>query len=157
MKTLFCDASFDPHYTKTETGDAVRGKIGISDGENINIVEKVAVGKVPDLKQYINVFELIAIARSIEIAAEKMETRFPGWTDVLALEVMSDSSTAVYWSRNGRTNPKVFTQAHGNALAYLRDVKDRIKIGVIFTHVPREKNPAGFLLAKELRRESPHA
>lgn len=66
MKKLYCDASFD--WTTTEEAEnVVRGKIAVV-GEELRIVEKVAVGKVEGLKQYINILELVALARAIEIA-----------------------------------------------------------------------------------------
>ena len=61
MKTLYCDASFDWTHTTTTEEPIVRGKIAIS-GEGLNTIEKVAIGKVPDLRQYINILELVALA-----------------------------------------------------------------------------------------------
>ncbi len=130
--------------------NVVRGKIAVSDGTDFNCVEKVAIGKVPLLKQYINIFELTAIARAVELATEMKEK-----ADSLA--VYTDSKTAMYWASAGKIKAKVSTQAHENALEYLR--KARIQFGgiVTFHFVPRDDNPAGKLLETELEREAPHA
>lgn len=149
MKTLYTDASFD-HRSTRETDDVVvRGKIAIA-GDKYERVEKVAIGKVPDLQQYINVFELTAIARAVELACDQRE-------EDNMLSVYSDSQVAVIWASNSKVNPKISTVAHENALEYLRQV--RIKFGgvVTFHHIKREHNPAGYLLEKELERERPHA
>ena len=149
MKIFYCDASFDWNQTETNGEDVVRGKIAISNGNSFGRIEKVVIGKVENLKQYINIYELTAIARAIELASEenpKSET----------LTIFTDSMTAMYWSRNNKIPPKIATTAHDNALEYLR--RARIQFGgeVIFNHVLREQNPAGFLLEKELEKESPN-
>lgn len=148
MKTLYTDASFDHNSTNRTKENVVRGKICVA-GEGFEKVEKVAIGKVPNLQQYINIYELTAIARAIELACA-----FSAEDNMLA--VYSDSKVAVIWAGKGSVNPKVSTLAHENALEYLRQA--RIKHGgvITFHHVPREHNPAGFLLEKELEREPPH-
>lgn len=145
---LYTDGSFDWNHTNQTEESFVRGKIAVSDGENFNRVDKIAIGKVPSLKQYINIIELTAIARAIELA---IENNFEG-----ILSIHSDSQVAVGWAKNGRINPKVETEAHRNAMEYL--LAGQKKFGQVeFNFIPREKNPAGFLLAEELEKESPHA
>ena len=146
-KILYTDASFDWNHTDKTTENVVRGKIAVSDGGAFNKVDKVAVGKVEGLKQYINILELTAIARAVELASEenpKADT----------LTVITDSQTAMYWARNNQI--KVATPAHDNALEYLR--RARILFGgeITFNHVLRDQNPAGKLLEAELEREAPH-
>ena len=143
MKTLYCDASFDWTFTNKTKDPVVRGKIAISDGKGFNRVEKVAVGKVEGLKQYINILELTAIARAIELAGEVGD-------EDKSLEIFTDSNVAMFWARAGKIRPKVMTLAHQNALDYLK--KARLAFGGIttFDTVPRERNPAGFLLQAEL-------
>ena len=148
MKILYCDASFDWAQTEINDENVVRGKIAISNGNNFKRIEKVVIGKVEGLKQYINIYELTAVARAVELASElnpKPET----------LTIFTDSMTAMYWARNNKIPSKILTSAHDNALEYLR--RARIQFGgeVIFNHVLREQNPAGFLLQKELDKESP--
>lgn len=150
MITLFCDASFDWTHTKITVEKFVRGKIAVSDGVDFNKVEKTVVGKIEGLKQYINILELIAIARAVELACDmKDEER--------SLRIFTDSKVAMIWASSGTINPKVATEAHLNALEYLR--KARIAYGgiITFNHTPRESNPAGHLLAAELEVEKPHA
>ncbi len=150
MRTLYTDASFDYRHTAKTKKPFVRGKIAIADGNGFQRIEKVAIGKVPHLKQYINVFELTAVARAVELASleEKKET---------SLCVYTDSQVAMYWARAGKIKPAILTEAHANALEYLR--KARIQFGgiVTFNFVERLKNPAGKLLEFELLREAPHA
>lgn len=149
MKTLYCDASFDWTHTDKTEEPFVRGKIGISDGKNFHRVEKVIVGKVPGLKQYINILELTALARAVEIAADFVDKDG-------SLRLYTDSKVAMIWASTGRVAPKVCTEAHTNALQYLKDAK-KLHGGIItFFHVLRDNNPAGHLLAKELEREKPH-
>lgn len=150
MKTLYTDASFDYHHTARTADNFVRGKIAVADGNGFARIEKVIVGKVPKLQQYINVLELTAVARAVELASLDKEK-------VDSLAVYTDSKTAMYWARAGKIKAKVSTQAHENALEYLR--KARIQFGgiVTFHFVPRDDNPAGHLLEEELEREAPHA
>ena len=149
MKTLYTDASFDYHSTDATDEKIIRGKIAIADGLAFKRVEKVVIGKVPVLKQYINILELTAIARAVEIASEG--------EDKAQLAIYSDSKVAVSWASRGRVNPKVKTAAHESALEYLK--KARLAFGglVTFNFVPREKNPAGWILERQLEIEAPHA
>ncbi|KKT20039.1 MAG: hypothetical protein UW07_C0019G0011 [Candidatus Nomurabacteria bacterium GW2011_GWF2_43_8] len=147
MKTLYTDASFDWTSTEKVIENVVRGKIAISDGEKFNYVDKVAIGKVPELKQYINILELFAIGRAIELA---IEHNFKG-----ILSIWSDSQVAVGWANNKKINPKVETEAHRNALEYV--IATHKKYGEVeYNFIPRDQNPAGKLLEAELEKESPH-
>jgi len=151
MKTLYTDASFDYRHTTETEENVVRGKIAVSDGAQFNRVDKVAIGKVDGLLQYINVLELTAIARAVELASEETPK-------VDALTVITDSMTAMYWARRGRIKKKgIETAAHTSALEYLH--KARLQFGgeITFNQVSREQNPAGKLLEAELERERPHA
>lgn len=148
MKTLFTDSSFDWKHTEETTENFVRGKIAVC-GDNFNRIEKVVVGKVEGLKQYINILELTAIARAIEIANEENPKAD-------ALTIFTDSMTAMYWARAGKIKGAVRTAAHENALEYLK--RERIKFNnvITFNHISRNKNPAGWLLEQELLKEVPH-
>ena len=150
MKTLYTDASFDYHHTTKTTESFVRGKIAVADGNGFARIEKVIVGKVPELKQYINILELTAVARAVELASLEE-------TKAQSLAVYTDSKTAMIWARNGKIKADVSTEAHANALEYLR--KARIQFGgiVTFNFIGRDENPAGKLLEAELEREAPHA
>lgn len=150
MKTLFTDASFDYRHTDKTTENVVRGKICVSDGEGFHKVERVAIGKVPDLKQYINVFELIAIARAVELTA------LSGTHDG-SLKIFSDSRVAVIWASSGKVRDSVRTDAHINALDYLKTAKKMFGGVVTFNHINRESNPAGHILEAELEKEKPYA
>lgn len=143
MKTLYCDGSFDWTHTNKTKEPVVRGKIAVSDGKGFDRVEKVAVGKVEGLRQYINIFELIAIARAIELAKEVSD-------EDNSLQLFTDSNVAMFWARAGKIRNKVRTLAHDNALEYLK--KARLAFGGIVTidTIPRERNRAGFLLEDEL-------
>jgi hypothetical protein len=148
MTKLYCDASFDWNSTEKTTEPVVRGKVAITDGADFKKVEKVAIGKVEGLKQYINILELFAIGRAIELA---ILNKFEG-----ILSVWSDSQVAIGWAKSGRINPKVNTEAHRTALEFV--VAAHEKFGQIeFNYVRREHNPAGKLLEEELEKESPHA
>ena len=149
MKTLFTDASFDYKHTERTTEPFVRGKIAVADSKGFARIEKVVIGKVPNLKQYINILELTAIARAVELAGEENPKAD-------SLSVNTDSQVAMCWANAGKIKPKVLTQAHTNALEYLRTA--RIQFGgiVSFHFVPRDENPAGKLLEEELEREAPH-
>lgn len=150
MKTLYTDASFDWNSTNATDENIVRGKIAISDGSGYSRVEKFAIGKVDGLKQYINIFELTAIARAVELAYDMNITD-------KQLEIFTDSMTAMYWARNGKIKPSVLTLAHAGALDYLRRAVLNFGGVVTFNFVPREKNPAGHLLQEELENGSkPH-
>ncbi len=115
MKKLYCDASFDWKSTYQTKENVVRGKIAVSDGKDYNVVEKVAIGKVPKLKQYNNILELFAIGRAIEIAIEK-EFGASRAEQGGILSLWSDSRVAISWAHNGKINPKVLTEAHTSAL-----------------------------------------
>jgi hypothetical protein len=148
MKTLYTDASFDYHHT-TETDEPfVRGKIAIS-GEGISAVEKVAIGKVPNLQQYINILELVAIARAVELASQKE------WQDN-SLQIFTDSQVARGWASRGEIKSAVLTDAHINALQYLKTTRLAFGGIITFNYVPRDNNPAGHLLEAELEKEKPH-
>lgn len=151
MQVLFTDASFDYRHTK-KAKDVVRGKIAVSDGTvgKIKRIEKVAIGKVQGLKQYNNVLELIAIGRAIEIASETKDADN-------SLKLFTDSKVAMYWARAGKIKPTVATQAHLNALEYVRNARNVFNGVVTFNFIGRDHNPAGHLLENELKRESPHA
>ena len=148
MIKLYCDASFDWTHTNKTEENVVRGKIAITDADKFERVDKVAIGKVPKLKQYINVLELTAIARAIELAIEN------NWGD--GLSIWSDSKVAVGWAHNGKVNPSVETEAHKTAMDYLLGAMKKYReknmaYGMIeFNFIPREHNPAGFLLQEEL-------
>ena len=143
MIKLYADASFSYTQTEKTTENVVRGKIAISNYYNLNVVEKVAVEKVPNLLQYINILELIAIARAVELACEMKER------DRL-LEIHTDSQVAVSWANTGKVKQKVRTEAHTNALEYLRRASIKFGGRVSFHYVPRNNNPAGHLLQAEL-------
>ena len=150
MKTFYCDASFDWKNTDTNKENVARGKIAIIDDKSHERIEKIAIGMVESLKQYINVFELIAIARAVELANE-------GKQKADSLAIYTDSQTAMYWARAGKIrNASVLTEAHKSALEYLN--RERIKFGgtITFNFIPRHKNPAGKLLEIELEKEPPH-
>ena len=145
MKKIYSDAGFQWRDTKKiPEGNQVMGRICVADGEGFSRVELVGVGKVPNLKQYINIFELIAVARAIEIAIEK------GWTG--NLQIFTDSKVAMYWASNGILNKKVETEAHRNAYDYVRTARKNYVGIVTFNHTPREHNPAGHILEDILTR-----
>ena len=144
MKILYTDAGYNWKSTDEDNRNVVFGRICVSDGEGFSCVEKVAIGKVPVLKQYINVFELVAIARAMEIAIGK------GWIGSLA--IYTDSKVAMTWAGHG-VNPKVTTEAHKGAYEYLRTARQNYGGIVTFNHVSREKNPAGKLLELELEKD----
>lgn len=145
-KVLFTDAGYTWQNTDaTKEGEAIMGRICVADSEGFSRIEMVGVGKVPVLKQYINVFELIAVARAIEVAIEK------GWVGSLA--IYTDSKTASIWASSGKVSKASETEAHRNALEYLRTARKNY-IGIVtYNHVRREKNPAGHLLEKELEKD----
>lgn len=145
MKKLYTDAGYTWQNTdKTEEGKPIMGRICVADDEGFSRIEMVGVGKVPVLKQYINIFELVAIARAIEIAIEK------GWTGSLA--IYTDSKVAMIWASHG-VGKKVETEAHKNAHEYLRTARKNY-IGLIsYNHVPRDYNPAGKILEVELEKD----
>ena len=146
MKTLYTDAGYTWQNTEsTKDGELIKGRICVADTEGFNRIEMAGVPKVPVLKQYINVFELIAIARAIEVAIEK------GWVGNLAIH--TDSKVAMIWASSGKVSAKVETQAHAGALEYLRTAR-RNYVGIVtYNHVGREYNPAGKLLEKELEKD----
>lgn len=145
MKKLYTDAGYTWQNTeKTEDGAPIMGRICVADDEGFSRVEMVGVGKVPVLKQYINIFELVAIARAIEIAIEK------GWVGNLA--IYTDSKVAMIWASHG-VGEKVKTEAHANAQEYLRTARKNY-IGIVtYYHVPRDYNPAGKILEIELEKD----
>ncbi len=149
MKILYTDASFDWNHTGATEENVVRGKIAVADGFGFERIDKVAIGKVEELKQYINIFELTAIARALELSYDmKIEDK--------SLKILTDSQTAMFWARNGIRNKEVMTLAHQNALDYLKRMRLNFGGVVTFDFVPREENPAGKLLEAELEKESPH-
>lgn len=144
IKTLYTDAGFTWQDTEKSTDGVVYGKICITDDAGFEKVELVGVGKVPELQQYINVFELIAIARAIEYSLTN------GWTDGLA--IYTDSAVARGWASKGRTSKEVSTEAHKNAVGYLVEMRKQYPNTIAFHHVLREVNPAGLILEKELEK-----
>jgi hypothetical protein len=142
MKVLYTDAGYTWQNTKkTPENGQIMGRICVADEDKFSRVENVGVGKVPVLIQYINIFELVAIARAIEIAIEK------GWVGNLAIR--TDSKVAMIWASSGKIKPKVATPAHLGALEYLKTAR-RNYIGVVtYHHVPRHLNYAGIILEKE--------
>lgn len=145
-KILFTDAGYTWQNTEsTPDGQPIMGRIAVADSEGFHRIEQVGIGKIPGLKQYINLFELIAVARAIEVAIEK------GWVGDLA--IYTDSKVAMIWASNGKVSKKVETDGHIQALEYLRTARKNY-IGVVtYNHVHREKNPAGHLLEKELEKD----
>lgn len=143
MQILYTDASFDWTSTEATKENVVRGKIAVSDGKGFERIEQVVVGKVEGLQQYINVLELTAIARAVELASLEEKK-----SDVLT--IFTDSKTAMAWARKGRISNKVATVAHSNAIEYLRLARIQFGGEVVFDFVPREENHAGFLLQAEL-------
>lgn len=141
MKILYTDASYRWQDTERNNSPVCNGKICVADGEGFVLVEQAGVGKVPKLKQYINIFELIAIARAVEVAIEK------GW--IGSLSIYSDSQIAVIWASSKKVNPKIETVAHVNALDYLRSALKNYGGIVTFRHTPRENNPAGHVLEEK--------
>lgn len=149
MKHLYTDASFDYVHNEKNGEAVVRGKIAVV-GDGLSQVDKVAIGKVEGLRQYINVLELTAIARAIELMSQEKEK--PD-----SLRIHTDSKTAMAWASKGKIKEGIRTLAHDNALEYLRKV--RLDYGglVTFVFVNREENPAGLLLEDELKREKSYA
>lgn len=150
MKTFYTDASFDWTTTEKTEENFVRGKICITDGNSLKRIEKMIIGKVEGLRQYINVFELIAIARAVEIAAS-----FVNDTEK-KLAIFTDSKTAMAWAQNGIRKQSLITKAHANALEYLNSVRIQFGGEITFNFTPREQNPAGKLLEIELEKETPY-
>lgn len=147
MKKVYTDAGYTWQNTSTvKEGGQIIGRICVADDDGFVRVEKVGVGKVPKLVQYINIFELIAVARSIEIAIEK------GWTGNLA--IYTDSQVAMGWASKGTIkNKRVETEAHRSALEYLRTARKNY-IGIVsYNYVPRDYNLAGHVLEKELEKD----
>lgn len=155
MIKFYCDASFNYNHTDSqrENGEnVVRGKIAVvSEGAPIEIkaVDKVMVGLVPGLRQYINILELTAVARAVELA---IIHKFEG-----DIEIFTDSRIAAGWAHNKCVNPKIETEAHRQAIDYLKGGLQKYPGKVMFYFVPRERNPAGHLLEAELEKEQPHA
>jgi len=143
MKTLYTDASFDWTHTQATSENVVRGKIAIADGDTLKKVEQVVIGKVEGLKQYINIFELIAIARAVELA---YDMDIPD----KQLEIFTDSQVAMWWARNGIKNKEIITDAHSHTLDYLKRMMLDFEGAITFNFVPRGHNPAGILLQAEL-------
>lgn len=145
-KVLFTDAGYTWQNTETtKEGEPIMGRICVADTEGFSRIEMVGIGKVPVLRQYINIFELIAVARALEIAIEK------GWAGDLA--IYTDSKTAAMWASTGKVSKKAETEAHKNALEYLRTARKNYLGVVTYNHVYRDKNPAGHLLEKELEKD----
>jgi len=146
LMKLYTDATFTwQKYAKTDD-KILKGKICIIAEDNaehpLNVIEEVVVGRVEGLKQYINIYELIAVARAIELAKEK------GWDDI---QIFTDSSVAKTWANKG-VSATPFTEAHRSCQEYITRVKmehsGKIEIG----HVLRDQNPAGKLLEIELEK-----
>lgn len=146
MKTLYTDAGYRWQDTEKDLHLPVVGRICVTDNEEYTKVEAVKVGRVPMLKQYNNVLELIAIARAVETAIEM------GW--IGSLSILTDSKVAMIWASSMKVNPKVETDAHRNALEYLRSARKNYGGIITFRHVPRNYNPAGIVLEKELLEKS---
>lgn len=150
MKNIYCDASFDYKHTEETRENFVRGKIAIV-FDNIKVVERVVVGKVEGLRQYINILELTAIARAIELASQLNQKPE-------SIAVYTDSMTAMYWARAGKIKKSsVVTPAHESALNYLRGSVHKFAGVITYNLIKREQNPAGHLLEKELEKEPPHS
>jgi hypothetical protein len=155
MKILHTDASFDWNHTNSTEESIVRGKIAVweiiaQEGMAGGHIEKVAIGKVKGLKQYINILELTAIARAIEIAS--LETLKDD-----AIEIFTDSKTALAWATKGKIKPSVLTLAHQNALEYLSRARLQFGGSVTIKFIPREQNFAGKMLEQELEQgKKPH-
>lgn len=146
MNRLYTDAGYTWQNTEaTEDGKPIMGRICVSDGNDLNKVEMVGVGRVPVLRQYINIFELIAVARAVEVA---IENGFVG-----DLEIHTDSMVAMGWAKNGRCSNKVRTLAHDGALEYLANARKNFIGEITFHHVPRDINPAGIILEGELGKD----
>jgi hypothetical protein len=145
-KILYTDAGYTWQNTlTTKDGEPILGRICVADTEGFSQIETAGVGKVPVLRQYINIFELIAVARAIEVAIEK------GWVGNLA--IYTDSKVAMIWASQGKVSKKVETEAHKNALEYLRTARKNYVGIVTYNHVGRNYNPAGKLLEKELEKD----
>lgn len=149
MRKLYTDSSFDWNITMATKEDVVRGKIAIADERGYKKIEKVAIGKVPGLKQYNNILELTAIARAVELASEEKPK-------AEELTIYTDSQVAMYWARNKKMNPKIITDAHQSAIEYLRHVCRLFEGKINFEFVFRNQNYAGMLLEVELLKEAPH-
>jgi len=143
---LYTDATVTWQKYANNKETILKGKICIIAEDNAEhpfyVIEEVAVGRVEGLKQYINVYELIAVARAIELAKEK------GWNDI---QIFTDSSVAKTWANKG-VSATPFTEAHRSCQEYITKVKaehgGKIEIG----HVLRDQNPAGKLLEIELEK-----
>lgn len=144
MKTLFTDAGYNWQDT-SRAEDSVIGRICVADEEGFSRIELSGIGKVPNLKQYINVFELIAIARAVETAIEK------GW--VGSLQIKTDSKVAMIWASHGMKDSPKKTEAHKSALEYLRTARKNYGGVITFNWVGRDYNPAGKLLEIELQKD----
>ena len=141
MKLIYTDAGFSyQKYEKLPEAQMMEGIICVT-CDDFQVIEKVGVGRVEGLKQYINIFELIAIARGIELMIEKKIDE-----DV---SLFTDSFTAKTWATKDKINTKRFTAAHDNALTYFRDMMEHFPHVVAFNHVLRDDNPAGKLLELE--------
>ena len=144
---IYTDASFSwQRYIDTDD-KIIKGKVCIIAEDSIespfNIIEEVGIGRVDKLKQYINILELIAITRAIEIAGEK------GWGNI---NVITDSSVAKTWATRG-IRASLFTEAHRSCQEYFNKAKAGHKGRVEIMHVVRDKNPAGKLLEIEKENE----
>lgn len=145
-KQLYTDAGYTWQNTETTPeGGIIKGRICVADSHGFHRIEVAGIGKVPILKQYINIFELTAIARAIEVAIEM------GW--VGSLRVTTDSKVAMIWASSGKVSQKVETEAHRNALEYLRTARKNYAGTVTYHHIGRDHNPAGKLLEKELEKD----
>jgi ribonuclease HI len=143
---LYADATFTWQKYADTDDKLLKGKICIIAEDNpehpFNVIEEVIVGRVEGLKQYINIYELIAVARAIELAKEK------GWDDI---QIFTDSFIAKTWA-NKKVSASPFTEAHRSCQEYIIRAKaehgGKIEVG----HVLRDHNPAGELLEIELEK-----
>lgn len=144
---MYTDASFTWQKYATTDEKALNGQICVvaeNDADNpFHVIEDTVVGRVEGLKQYINCFELIAVARAIEIAKEK------GWDDI---QIITDSFIAKTWATNRKVNASPYTELHRSCEEFItraiREHGGKIEVG----HILREHNPAGKLLEIELEK-----
>lgn len=143
LKLIHTDAGCK--WQETKNKPTVKGRICIADHDGFVLVEEPVLETQPHLRQYINVFEMLAIARAIEIATEKK------WGN--ALSISTDSMTARFWVTNGIKNKKVSTPLH--QAVYQRVCEARRAFGGVITFhlIPREENRAGHVLEDMLEKE----
>lgn len=150
MKEIYCDAGFainNPINRKREE-EVARGKIAVV-SEEFRRVDVVAIGRVPRLKQYINLFELIAIARAVEFATLQQ------WEK--NIRINTDSHIAMIWASSMKVSKNVETPAHINALEYLARARKQFGGLVTIYQIPRDINKAGILLEDSQENERANA